>query len=243
MRLKIYHWLMIGFQLLLSMPMSTGQIPVRVGAVLFATVLLQACASVQYAALEKVGVHKRDILVDRVEDARDSQDQAAEQFVSAYEQFKALVGVEGGALERKYKTLKGELEDAEAATEEIDDRLVAVDDVAKDLFAEWQAELSQYTNPKLRASSERNLAITRRRYQTLKRSMDAARAKVTPVLEVLQDNVLFLKHNLNAQALSSLRGEVVSIEGRVDALVAEMESAIAEANNFIRDMRTPAASG
>ena len=217
------------------MPNRTAS-PTFLLLVLSVATILQGCATVQYAALEKVGVHKRDILVDRVEDARDSQDEAAEQFVSAYEQFKALVGVDGGGLERKYKKLAGELEDAEAATAEIDDRLVAVDKVARDLFAEWQGELGQYTNPKLRASSERNLATTRRRYAKLKQSMDGARAKIDPVLEVLQDNVLFLKHNLNAQALSSLRGEVVSIEGRVDALVAEMRAAISEANSFISDM-------
>ncbi|MCH9674788.1 MAG: DUF2959 domain-containing protein [Gammaproteobacteria bacterium] len=217
------------------MPNRTAS-PTFLLLVLSVATILQGCATVQYAALEKVGVHKRDILVDRVEDARDSQDEAAEQFVSAYEQFKALVGVDGGGLERKYKKLAGELEDAEAATAEIDDRLDAVDKVARDLFAEWQGELGQYTNPKLRASSERNLATTRRRYAKLKQSMDGARAKIDPVLEVLQDNVLFLKHNLNAQALSSLRGEVVSIEGRVDALVAEMRAAISEANSFISDM-------
>lgn len=201
-----------------------------------ALLLLNGCATVQYAAYEKVGVHKRDLLVDRVEDARDAQDEAKEEFVSAYEQFVALVGAPGGDLPRTYKKLSGDLERAEDAAQEIDDRLNAVNRVANDLFREWQAELNQYTNPQYRASSEQKLAITRQRYGKLKQSMDLARSKIDPVLIVLQDHVLFLKHNLNAQALSNLQGEVVRIEGRVSDLVREMEIAISEANRFIQDV-------
>jgi hypothetical protein len=34
--------------------------------------LLGACAGVYYDTMESVGIHKRDILVDRVESARDA---------------------------------------------------------------------------------------------------------------------------------------------------------------------------
>jgi len=198
---------------------------------------MTGCATVQYAALEKVGFHKRDILVDRVEDARDAQQDASEQFVSAYERFASLVGVEGGDLERNYKKLKGELDRAEGSAADIDSRLKAVDNVANDLFAEWRNELAQYTNQKYRASSERRLNLTKDRYRTLKRTMDTARTKIDPVLRVLQDHTLFLKHNLNARALSSLKNEVVAIEGRVGELVQQMQVAIAEANSFIQDVQ------
>lgn len=223
--------------------MFTSPLPARRRPVLRSLILtllagpiLGGCATVQYAAYEKVGLHKRDLLVDRVEDARDAQDEAKEEFVSAYERFVALVGAPTGELPKTYKKLSGDLERAEASADQIDARLKAVDRVAQDLFAEWQTELTQYTNAQYRASSERKLGITRRRYGKLKTSMDQARSRIDPVLRVLQDHVLFLKHNLNAQALSSLRGEVVAIEGRVGDLVRQMESAIAEANSFIADV-------
>lgn len=53
--------------------------------------LLTACQSAYYAAAEKVGYHKRDILVDRVEDARDAQQDAEEEFQSALEQLSELI--------------------------------------------------------------------------------------------------------------------------------------------------------
>ncbi len=198
--------------------------------------IFTGCATVQYAGYEKLGIHKRDILVDRVEDARDAQEDTKEEFVSAYENFRNLVGAPGGDLEKKYKKLNAELETAEQGVADIDKRLGDVERVAADLFEEWNQELQQYTNPKYRQSSERKLIITRQRYSQLMKAMQTARGRVNPVLFVLQDHVLFLKHNLNAQALSSLQNEVGSVESRVDELVREMQLAIDEANSFIADV-------
>ena len=47
--------------------------------------LLSACASPYYNVMEQLGFPKRDILVDRVEEARDSQEQAAKHFKDALE--------------------------------------------------------------------------------------------------------------------------------------------------------------
>ncbi len=199
--------------------------------------LLSGCASVQYSALEKVGVHKRDILVDRVEDARDAQNEAKEEVMSAYERFTALVKVDGGDLERTHNKLNDAVEDTRDSVTEVDDRIDAIERVAADLFEEWRDELKQYSNQNLRRSSEQKLNETRARYRTMLASMKNARQRIDPVLAVFEDHVLFLKHNLNARAIAALKGEVGSIEGKVDRLIRDMEAAIAEADRFITTMR------
>lgn len=50
------------------------------------------------------------------------------------------------------------------------------------------------------------------------------------------DQVLFLKHNLNARAIASLKGNVASIESDIAVLIREMEASIREANRFIDAM-------
>ena len=57
-----------------------------------------------------------------------------------------------------------------------------------------------------------------------------------PVLSAFQDQVLYLKHNLNAQAIVSLQGELVSIETDVAGLIKEMEASIKEADTFINSI-------
>ena len=199
--------------------------------------LFGGCASVQYSAMEKVGVYKRDILVDRVEDAREAQQEAKEEVASAYEQFTNLVKVDGGDLEKTYKKLKNSVDDTQKSVDEVDERIEAIETVAEDLFDEWREELGQYSNPSLRRSSEQQLRETQTRYKQMLASMKRARSRIDPVLHVFQDHVLFLKHNLNARALASLKNEVSSIEGKVDVLIRDMEAAIAEAERFIATMQ------
>jgi len=69
------------------------------------------------------------------------------------------------------------------------------------------------------------------------RRMRQAEERMQPVLETFEDSVLTLKHNLNAQAVRSLRGELTSIERQTATLIADMERAIAEADEFIGRMR------
>jgi len=186
--------------------------------------------------MEKPGYHKREILVDRVEDARDSQKEAKEQFKSALERFSALVNFRGGDLEDTYKKLNSEFERCEWKARAVHDRIASVKEVSEALFDEWTAELKEYTNPNLRRASERKLQETRRSYDQMIAAMKRAEVKMEPVLAAFRDQVLFLKHNLNARAIASLHSEMLSIEGEVASLIEEMESSIAEADQFIKSM-------
>lgn len=198
---------------------------------------LGGCASAKYSALEKVGIHKRDILVDNVEDARDSQAETREHLVSAYEELSALVGHEGGALEKQYKRLNKEVERAREATGELDDRLKSIDRVSEDLFEEWESELELYSSRALRDDQARKLADSRKQFRRMRDRMQVARNRVDPVMAVLNDNVLYLKHSLNAQAVAALRGEAANLEADVAALIRDMQVAIDEADAFISKMR------
>ena len=203
----------------------------------FALVALAGCQSAYYSALEKVGLHKRDILVDRVEDARDSQQEAKEQFKDALEHYRSVVQVKGGKLGERYDSLNREYEASEAAARDVRERIAAVEDVAEALFREWQKELNEYTDATLKAASARDLKQTRSEYQLLMQRMRAAEKRIDPVLNVLRDQVLFLKHNLNARAIGALQGEYRTLQGNVDQLVAEMQRAIDEADVFIRQFQ------
>jgi hypothetical protein len=209
----------------------------RLGVILFVGLWLFApsgCQRAYYAAMEQFGYHKRDLLVSRVEDARDSQEEAKEQFKSALEKFSAVLHFDGGELEDKYEQLSAELERSEATASTVHDRIEAVENVSQALFKEWEAELDQYDNETLRRDSARQLKAARRRYTPLIRSMKRAESKIDPVLSAFRDQVLYLKHNLNARAIASLQGELSSIETDIDALIKEMEAAIAEADAFIK---------
>ncbi|UVO16922.1 DUF2959 domain-containing protein [Stutzerimonas stutzeri] len=198
---------------------------------------LSGCQSAYYSAMEKAGIHKRDILVDRVEDARDSQQDAKQQFKDALERYRSVVKVNGGDLEQRYEALNREYEASVAAANDVRARIEAVEDVAEALFDEWEDELQQYSNASLKSASARELSRTRSEYRTLLQRMKAAEKRIAPVLAVLRDQVLFLKHNLNARAISALQGEYRTLQSNVDQLMADMQRAIDEADSFIRRLQ------
>lgn len=197
---------------------------------------ITGCRSVYYKTMEAFGQHKRDLLVSRVEDARDAQEDAKEQFQSALEKFSAVVEFSGGKLQEKYKQLKSELDKSQSKARSVRNHIAGVENVAKDLFDEWESELDQYASNDLRRSSEQKLKQTRQRYSQLIAAMKSAESKIEPVLTAFNDQVLFLKHNLNAQAIASLYDEFAFVKANIATLIKEMEASIAEANAFIKAM-------
>jgi hypothetical protein len=216
--------------------------PTRLLTALLFCFALAACQAAMYRALESVGIEKRDILVDRVGDARDSQTAAKEQFASALDRFRSVVQSEGTDLERVYDQVQSDYDKSRDRAQAVHDRIDAVESVAEDLFREWEKELDQYSNASLRRDSVRLLHDTRTRYTSLIRRMRLAEDKMQPVLEVFEDSALTLKHNLNAQAIRSLRTELSSIEKQTASLITEMNRSIDEANAFIDRMRARDAS-
>lgn len=197
---------------------------------------LSACDKAYMATMEKMGYAKRDILSSRVKSARDAQEDAKQEIQSTLEQFAQVVSYEGGDLETTYKKLNGELENSEDGARTVRKKIADVESVADALFSEWETELSQYSNADLRRKSQAKLTQTKNRYKEMLSAMKRAEQRIEPVLKPLRDQVLYLKHNLNARALAAIKGELVKVDAQVDQLVKDMNRSIAEADKFIQSM-------
>ena len=210
---------------------------IRLVFVSLLVVALAGCQSAYYGAMERVGVHKRDIMVDRVKSAQEAQTDAKEQFESALAQFRSIIQIKDQDLATRYDRLNDEYEDSKAAAKAVTERIDAVEDVSEALFDEWEDEIELYSSASLKRQSAAKLSQTRRQYQGLIKAMRSAEARMEPVLRAFQDQVLFLKHNLNARAIDSLQGELGSIETDVAQLIREMERSIAESDAFIGSLQ------
>ena len=197
---------------------------------------VSACDTVYIATMEKVGYAKRDILSSRVKSARDAQEDAKNEIQSALDQFGKVVAYQGGDLEDTYKKLNSELQSSEDSAETVRKRIKDVESVADALFSEWETELGQYSSTDLRRKSEAKLTQTKARYKDMLGAMNRAEQRIDPVLKPLRDQVLYLKHNLNARALAAMKGELVKVDAQVDQLVKDMNKSIAEADKFIQSM-------
>ncbi|HEY9154446.1 MAG TPA: DUF2959 family protein [Opitutaceae bacterium] len=201
------------------------------------TLALAGCSSAYYGAMEKIGIAKRDILVDRVSEARKSQEEAKDQFQSALDHFIAVTNVQRGDLKRRYDDLNREYTRSQDRATDVRNRIAAVSDVADALFSEWKKELHEYSDQNLRRESEREYDETRRRYEDLMSAMRTAASRMDPILAKFHDQVLFVKHNLNAQAIAGLSATSEGLQKDITRLIDDMERSIREADGFIRAMR------
>jgi hypothetical protein len=207
-------------------------------ALLFSLALssLTSCRGIVYSAYEKVGIHKRDLLKKRVIAARDEQKGAQQEFKDALTRIKEMTGFDGGALEKNYRTLQSDYDDAEARVAAVHTRVSDVETVAGDLFAEWKKENRQIESASLRDTSRRQLEETRLRYDNMIASLKRSEKSMDPVLHRLRDYVLALKHSLNAQAMAALGGESAKIQSDVARLIEDMDASITRADEFIREV-------
>jgi outer membrane murein-binding lipoprotein Lpp len=205
-------------------------------AVVLTAVVLAGCATTYYSFWERLGKEKRDLLRDNVEEVKEDQQQVREEFSSALEEVRALYGLEAGQLEAKYDTLSARLDSAEEEAGAFRERIDDIEEIAADLFEEWEAEIERYHNPALRAKSRERLHETRARYANLDRALRRSEAQLDPVLQALRDQVLFLKHNLNAQAVGRLEVEARDIEQGIQTLIEELERSIEQTDAFIEEL-------
>ena len=205
-------------------------------AILSLMLMLSGCQSAYYSAMEKVGVHKRDILIDRVEETKDSQQESQEEFQSALERLTTLINFAGGELQDAYNQLNDDYESSLQAANDVSTNINKVEDVADALFEEWRDELEQYKSASLKRESNKKLQTTERQFSQLLRSMRSAESKMEPVLSSLKDDVLYLKHNLNAQAVSAIKGEFTNLKRDIQLLMNDMNKSIEDSNKFIEQM-------
>lgn len=199
-------------------------------------VFLTGCRSTYYATMEKFGVHKRDMLKENVEEARDEQKKATEQFKDALTRLRELYAVDGGELEKTYDRLKADFDRSEKRATAVRERVTKVETVAEDLFREWEKEIGEMESSKLASDSRSKLRSTREKYESLHTAMKRAEGSMEPVLKQFRDQVLYLKHNLNAQAIGALKGETLDIEKEIQQLIQDMNASIQQADSFIQGL-------
>jgi hypothetical protein len=200
--------------------------------------LLVGCQSAYYSAMEKVGTHKRDILIDRVEEATASQEEAKEEFMSALEQLSKLIAFDGGELQTQYELSKHSFESSNEAAQEVSTRITSIEHVAEALFDEWRDEIEQYSSQSLKRQSKLQLNTTEKRYLTVIKAMHNAEDKMSPILSALKDNMLYLKHNLNAKAIGALKGEYKVIKQDINRLIIQMNKSIEDSQAFIETLKS-----
>jgi hypothetical protein len=198
--------------------------------------LFTGCKSTYYKTMRTLGKEKRDILVSRIKDAKKDQDQTKKQLQTTMESFQALTGFKGGSLEKSYKRLNSDYESAASQAGKLHDKIQSIDQVSNDLFKEWQGEINDMDNVKLKSQDLVMLRNAKTRQATYMRAMRSTEDQIAPVLKAFQDQVLFLKHNLNSRAIGSLKTTSSVLQSDVAGLIKSIDASSQEADKLITSL-------
>ena len=204
--------------------------PVTLGLMLLVST---GCRTSYYAVMEKFGQHKRDLLRQSLTDATEQQREVEQQFKDALTRLQELTGSSGGELQERYEAFKAEYETSKEKADGVQSHIREVEQVSEDLFAEWEKEIGEIQNPALSRKSRLKLTETQARFEKMRASLIRAENGMAPVLAQMKDYVLYLKHNLNAQAIGSLKSETLQIEEDISTLIDQMNHSIQETEDFI----------
>lgn len=200
---------------------------------LFATL---ACDRAYYKMWEALGREKRDLLTSEIKQTRESQSKLQTEFVATFERIKKEYTFEGGEVENTYRALSKDYKALDERRNSVTKHVEKVDALAEDLFEEWRKEANDMNDTSLRSQSLTKLEQSQAKFAEVAQKYAGMLEVVNGSLKRLHDHVIFMKHNLNAQALGALKRELHAMQPELDRLVAEINRSIALASEFEGDL-------
>jgi len=195
--------------------------------------LLTGCSSTYYKIWEKLGREKRDLLVSHVGAVKEEQAESTEQIKDALTRLQESYGKPDTKLQAFYDRLKADDTEAQEKAKTLRSRIDRMNTTARDLFKEWEKEIEEFSNPEYKSKSRANLDRSKTRFQALSNALKQSTSRMKPLLTRLHETTIFLKHNLNAQSLGTLKKEGREIERSLEALLKQINTAQKEADDFL----------
>ena len=200
--------------------------------------LLIGCQSQPYyKTMEVLGVQKRDLLVDRIDDVRATGVEAQSLLAKLVTTYRETADAPRDNIEGAYDRFEDGFEDARNKIRKMEGDIKTMKRVADDTFAEWESELKLYQDPQLKAESEAELAQRRQEYAALERVFDETGQRLDPVLFSLRDRVLYLNRNQSPETLARMKADAPQVEAELRGAIAELQRSIDAAAAFRASFR------
>lgn len=104
---------------------------------------------------------------------------------------------------------------------------------ADELFHRWTKDLENFGNTRMRTRSQSRLDETRTRYQSILGATQAAQIALDAYNNDLKDHALFLRHDLNATSVETIRGDVRLLNEQIQDLDKRFDATTAAARAYV----------
>jgi hypothetical protein len=197
--------------------------------------LLGGCSTMYYAAMSQLGWERRDILVHRIEVARDSLRATGRALDAAWRTFHAAAAADADAA-----VVPAHLQTAYAHTDasarDAQQHVAAVESAGRALFEAWREDVAGTEDAALRTRDAELYERARARYDSTLAAMRQALAGIPPVLDLLRDQAAFLQRDQGPAARGALRAALAAAVADAGRLQQDIGRAIIEANASVQQL-------
>jgi hypothetical protein len=203
------------------------------GVAVLAVLALAATAGAQ----TDEGVKQVERLVKASGDTVKAIGETKVQLMKTMEVYNSLFADEATDRRKIYNQIQKEMENTDRRRARISEEAAKMNAEADTLFKGWADSTAAIENPDLRERSEERLNATRASYGEIGTVGQKAADLYAPFMKALQDQITYLGHDLNPEAVASLKPDAEKLNERSDKLIQSIDDTIATANKNIGALR------
>ena len=183
------------------------------------------------------GVKQVEQLIKKANAGVESINDTKLQLQKTMEAYNAVLAPDVKDRRDAYKKLQKEVATTEKKRAMVSTRNGEMNVEAGRLFKNWEGSTAAIQDPALRQRSQERLAVAKKRYSEIQANGQGAASLYTPFMKALQDQVTYLGHDLNPEAVATLKPEADKLNAQAKELYSAIDKTTAAANNNISQLR------
>jgi len=131
--------------------------------------------------------------------------------------------------QKAYKKLVGDLKSTEKKLDGARKQVASLSKEADKFFKAWEQDLQSISNESLRDKSSARMEDAKKRYAELGEILTSASNEFTPVMQNLNDQILYLGRDLSPEAIADLSDEAAELNAQAETATANVKEMLEKA--------------
>ena len=152
--------------------------------------------------------------------------------------YNAIVGGSSKNVQSDYKKLANDLKATDKKIQNASKGMDSLDKQAQKFFGQWEKELAEYSSDSMREKSSARLDAAKQKFKTLGETLGEARKAFEPLVQSLNDQILYLGRDLSPEAVADLEDEAAELNKQAEDVTAKINDLLAKADKADADLES-----
>ncbi len=144
--------------------------------------------------------------------------------------YNSIINGEAKDNQKAYKKLVGDLKGTKKKIDGVKKQMDSLSKEANKFFKAWEQDLASISSESLREKSAGRMEGARQHYASLGETLAAASQEFAPVIQNLNDQILYLGRDLSPEAIAELEDEAVELNEQAATATANVKEMLETAD-------------